>query len=96
MSTPKESSTRCKLSVIAEAVAECSSAVSLADLQPYNQHFHPTHLVKATTTPKGQKGVGSTHTTLSVVPADNPVRIQVEEYWHSDGQPDSSGLSDNR
>jgi len=33
---------RCKLTVIAEAATECSYAVPLKSLQPYDTHFHPS------------------------------------------------------
>ena len=33
---------RCKLTVITEAATECSYAVPLKSLQPYDTHFHPS------------------------------------------------------
>ncbi|KAF9462341.1 S-adenosyl-L-methionine-dependent methyltransferase [Collybia nuda] len=35
-------SARCKVSVIAEAVAECTEALPFSKFQPYQDHFHPT------------------------------------------------------
>ncbi|KAK2467873.1 hypothetical protein APHAL10511_000168 [Amanita phalloides] len=44
ISAPLDAPERCKLTIIAEATAECSPAVTSNSLIPYEYHFHPARI----------------------------------------------------
>jgi mitochondrial transcription factor 1 len=60
---------RCKVSVVAQAVAECKEAVPYDALQPYDDHFYPLRGINQThSTVKKTRTVGNPYTTLHAVP----------------------------
>ena len=63
---------RCKVSVIAEAVASCFEALPASATSPYHNHFHPDP-------PKaGQQNVrraGNPYQAIGVIPLEKQVRL---------------------
>lgn len=67
ISSPPHRSTRCKLSVIAEATADCHYSMDRNLLHPYDDHFHP--IVKRTTTKKPEhRRLGYPFVAVNLVP----------------------------
>ncbi|KAJ7497275.1 S-adenosyl-L-methionine-dependent methyltransferase, partial [Mycena latifolia] len=75
-------SVRCKLSMIAAAVASCQEAVPYSALQPYTDHFHPipsgTSLVQKTKEKEDRKPVltgkpGNPFVAVNITPIENQV-----------------------
>lgn len=70
-------STRCKFSVIGDAVAEISEPLPHDVLQPFDDHFHPIRL--PTSMPlekkKSSRAVGHPFHTLNVVPREKQVGL---------------------
>ncbi|KAF8629119.1 hypothetical protein AX17_005705 [Amanita inopinata Kibby_2008] len=75
ISAPIDSPERCKLSVIAEATAECSEAVVPESLLPYELHFHPARPSVLITPEKDRKHnsrrVGNPFRTLNIIPLEH-------------------------
>ncbi|EIN11868.1 S-adenosyl-L-methionine-dependent methyltransferase [Punctularia strigosozonata HHB-11173 SS5] len=73
ISAPAGSNTRCKLSIIAEALASSSLAVPRDRLLPYDDHFHPTtskmspHQEKR---PEARR-IGHPHVVVNVTPKEH-------------------------
>lgn len=75
VSASGESLMRCKLSVIAEAVAQCTEAVPFTSLQPYEDHFHPTRIPTNSTGPETKRmknrKVGNPFQAINIVPLEH-------------------------
>ncbi|EPS97236.1 hypothetical protein FOMPIDRAFT_1025135 [Fomitopsis schrenkii] len=81
ISSPPHRSTRCKLSVIAEATADCHYSMDRNLLHPYDDHFHP--IVKRTTTKKPEhRRLGYPFVAVNLVPhADQVITPGTLEKW---------------
>ncbi|TFK74052.1 S-adenosyl-L-methionine-dependent methyltransferase [Pluteus cervinus] len=68
--TTDDISMRCKLSVIAEAVATCQEALPFDSLQPYDEHFHPTRISVTANADRKAKNrrVGNPFQAITVTP----------------------------
>lgn len=73
ISAPLSASERCKLTVIAEATAECDHAVLPEALLPYELHFHPAR-PSMSTSPEGRKHnsrrIGNPFQAINIVPRE--------------------------
>lgn len=70
-----QTTARCKLSVIAEAVADCKEALSPDALQPFGDHFHPvpSTLSSGPSAKRGSRRVGNPFQAINVVPLEHQV-----------------------
>jgi len=69
-------SERCKVSVVAEAVASCTEALPATATSPYEEHFHPVRSSRSISTDKRHNGrrVGNPFRAIQIVPLDEQVR----------------------
>ncbi|KZT71045.1 S-adenosyl-L-methionine-dependent methyltransferase [Daedalea quercina L-15889] len=73
--------TRCKLSVIAEATAQCRYAMDRALLQPYETHFHPV-VMRSSSKKSPVRKVGYPFVALNIIPhADQIIDKGLLEKW---------------
>ena len=74
--TVKQSTVRCKVSVVAEAVAKCNEAVPFDALQPYEDNFHPKKspvVIPTDSRKRNSRGVGNPFRAMHVVPLEHQV-----------------------
>ncbi|KAG6885163.1 hypothetical protein C0993_005403 [Termitomyces sp. T159_Od127] len=71
----QDRSARCKLSVVAEATAECTAPLDFATTQPYEQHFHPFPSIRSLSieTKKDARAIGRPFRTMNIVPLENQI-----------------------
>lgn len=74
-STIDNKTERCKLSVVAEAVASCSEALPVSRTSPYEEHFHPAPSAGTTRERLSSRSVGNPFQTIQVIPLENQVRF---------------------
>ena len=76
ISAPLSANERCKLTVIAEATADCSYAMQPEALLPYPLHFHPAR-PSASTSPDARKHntrrVGNPFQAINIIPREEQV-----------------------
>lgn len=72
-STIDNKTERCKLSVVAEAVASCSEALPVSRTSPYEEHFHPAPSAGTTRERLSSRSVGNPFQTIQVIPLENQV-----------------------
>ncbi|RDB16929.1 Mitochondrial transcription factor 1 [Hypsizygus marmoreus] len=63
---------RCKVSVVAEAVADSAPALPYEALQPFEEHFHPVRAQNSMSAEKKKspRAVGNPFTTLTIIPKE--------------------------
>ncbi|KAG6865520.1 hypothetical protein C0991_001841 [Blastosporella zonata] len=75
VATCKDTASRCKLSIVAEATAECIPCLDFYATQPYDEHFHPIPAAKAIAVElkKDSRAVGRPFRAMTIVPFENQI-----------------------
>ncbi|KAG6856289.1 hypothetical protein H0H87_005772 [Tephrocybe sp. NHM501043] len=71
--TLKDTAMRCKLSIVAEATAQCTPSLNFLESQPYEEHFHPIPGIRAMAAEmkKDSRAVGRPFRTMTAIPLEN-------------------------
>ena len=70
--TIRDRSVRCKVSVIAEAVADCFEALPASATSPYDDHFHPEPSKGGQ---QNARRVGNPYQAIGIIPLENQVGL---------------------
>jgi mitochondrial transcription factor 1 len=86
LSAVEKTTARCKVSVIAQAVADIQPALPAYKLKPYEEHFHPIPslqvMAKMNELRSEAKRAGHPHVALNVVPLEKPlIRGDMLDKW---------------
>ncbi|KAG6918073.1 hypothetical protein DXG01_016731 [Tephrocybe rancida] len=75
VSTADQHTTRCKLSIVAQATAECTTPLDWSETTPYSEHFHPipSARAKAAELKKDSRAVGLPFCTMIAVPLEKQI-----------------------
>ncbi|KAG6876930.1 hypothetical protein C0992_011334, partial [Termitomyces sp. T32_za158] len=73
--TGQDQLARCKLSIVAEATAECTTPLEFAATQPYEQHFHPFPSFRSlhTEAKKDVRAIGRPFRTVNIIPFEKQI-----------------------
>jgi len=82
ITSPPGKSTRCKLSVIADATADCLTAMDRELLQPYDDHFHPMSSRQTSNKKPATRQLGYPFVAVNMIPhADQFITRGLLEKW---------------
>ncbi|KIM78942.1 hypothetical protein PILCRDRAFT_75087 [Piloderma croceum F 1598] len=82
LQNPLNSSTRCKLTVIADATSDISPAIPLRELLPYDEHFHPTVSKFAPMSSPESRRIGMSFVAVDIKPLkDQAIEKGMIEKW---------------